>query len=58
MFDIKKVEAEARAELAKEQGEKAKSQIKAKLMQIANMEKALANAREEYRVLLVDVGGV
>lgn len=56
MFDIKSVEAEARAELNKEKGEKAKGQIKAKLKQIEAAEAIVRNLREEYQVLLRDIG--
>lgn len=55
MFDIKKIEAEARAELAAEQATKAKGLIKAKLAQIAGAEKVLANLKGEYEALLRDV---
>lgn len=56
MFDINKVEAEAKAELAKEQGEKAKAKIKAKLKQIEDAKRILANLQGEYDVLLSDIG--
>jgi hypothetical protein len=56
LFDIKTVETEARQELAKERGEKAKGRIKAKLTQIAAAEAILKNLRDEYAVLLADIG--
>lgn len=56
MFDITAVEKEARAELAKEQSEAAKTKIKAKLQQISNAEKVLANLKQEYTYLLQDIG--
>lgn len=55
LFDIKSVEAEAKAELAKETGEKAKAKIKAKLKQIADARKIVANLEGEYAVLLADI---
>jgi hypothetical protein len=56
MFDIKKVEAEAQSELAAEKATAAKSKIKAKLKQIADAERIVANLRDEYGVLLRDIG--
>lgn len=56
MFDIKKIEDEAREELADEMGKSAKVKIKAKLREIAMAEKALINMRNEYTVLLRDIG--
>ena len=56
MFDIKKIEEEAQAELADEMGKSAKVKIKAKLREIAMCEKALLNLRNEYTVLMRDIG--
>lgn len=56
MFDIKKIEEEARAELNEEFGKSAKIKIKTKLREIAMAEKALANMRNEYSELLRDIG--
>jgi hypothetical protein len=56
MFDIKKVEAEAQSELAAEKATAAKSKIKAKLKQIADAERIVSNLRDEYGVLLRDIG--
>lgn len=55
MFDIKKAEADAKAELAKEQAEGAKVKIKAKLKQIAASKEVTANLEREYEVLLREV---
>lgn len=55
-FDIKKVEADAIADLAKEQAAVAGSRIKTKLKQIADAERILANLRLEYAALLRDLG--
>lgn len=56
MFDIKKVEEEAKAEINEELGKKAKEKIKGKLREIALAERALQNLRNEYEVILRDVG--
>jgi hypothetical protein len=56
VFDVKKVEAEARAEISKEQGEAAKKKIIGKLRQIAQAEAVVANLRLEYEALLRDIG--
>lgn len=56
MFDIKKVEAEARAEVTKEQEALAKSKVKAHLAKIAQAEAVLANLKREYAVLLASLG--
>jgi hypothetical protein len=55
-FDVKAAEAEAKKELAEQQGKAAKAKIKVKLEQISGLEKALANARREYACLLEDIG--
>lgn len=57
MFDIKKVQAEAEAEIAKEQGEDAKKAIKAKLRSISAARAVVANLEREYEVLLREVAG-
>lgn len=56
MFDIKKIEAEAREEVAAEQAETAKSKIKAHLAKIAAAKKIVANLELEYKALLADIG--
>lgn len=56
MFDIKKVEAEALAEINADRANKAKAKIKAKLQQIADAERIVQNLRDEYGVLLRDIG--
>jgi hypothetical protein len=56
MFDITNIEKEARAELAEELGKSAKQKIKAKLREINMAERALTNMRQEYQVLLRDIG--
>lgn len=58
MFDIKKIEDEARKEVADEQAVKAKSQIKAKLAQINTAKKVVANLELEYNALLLEIGNV
>lgn len=57
MFDIKQIEKEAQDELSDELGKSAKTKIKAKLREIAMAERALINMRQEYQVLLRDIGG-
>lgn len=52
MFDIKAVEAEAKAEIAKEQSLKAKDCIKASLRKIASAEAIVANLKREHEVIL------
>jgi hypothetical protein len=56
MFDIKLVEAEARKEVADEKAKKAKTKIVAKLKEIEAAEKIVANLKQEYAVLLADIG--
>lgn len=56
MFDIKKVAAEAQAEINEEKVKAAKVKIKAALKRIADAEAILRNARDEYEVLLRDIG--
>ena len=56
MFDIKKIEAEAREELAEEQGKAAKASLKAKLKAISQARAVVANLEREYEVLLREVG--
>lgn len=56
MFDIKTVEAEAKKELAEEKSKAAKSKLKAALKRIADAEAILQNARDEYEVILRDIG--
>lgn len=57
MIDIKKIEEEARAELAEELGKSARAKVKSKLRDIAMAERVLMGLREEYQVLLRDIGG-
>lgn len=47
MFDVKKVVAEARAEIAKEQGEKAKSALVKKLRDLSNAQNIVRNIERE-----------
>lgn len=54
-IDIKKLEAEALAEVGEERSRAAKNLIKTKLGQIANAKKVLANLEDEYQVLLKDI---
>lgn len=56
MFDIKQIITEATGELAAEKATVAKSKIKAKLKQIADAERIVSNLRDEYAVLLRDLG--
>lgn len=56
MFDIKKIEEDAREELNEELGKTAKTKIKASLRSIAMAEKALMNLRHEHEVLMRDIG--
>lgn len=56
LIDIKAVEAEAKAEIAKEAGEKGKAKLKSKLREIAAAKKIVANLEGEYAVLLADLG--
>jgi len=56
MFDVKRIEEEAQAELNEEMGKAAKVKIKASLRNIALAEKALVNLRQEHEVLLRDIG--
>lgn len=56
MFDIKAVEKEAQAEIAKERGEAAKKKIKDKLRQIAAAKQVVTNLQGEYELLLQEIG--
>lgn len=56
MFDIKAVEKEAQAEIAKERGEAAKKKIKDKLRQIAAARQVVTNLEGEYKLLLAEIG--
>jgi hypothetical protein len=56
MFDIKEVQKEAEKEIAEEKKTAAKKAIKDKLRQIAAAEKVVKNLRDEYDVLLADIG--
>lgn len=52
MFDIKKVEEEAKLEVAAEAGAKAKREIKAKLQAINAAKAVVSNLEREYGILL------
>lgn len=56
MFDIKTVEAEAKKEIAEEQGKRAKEKIKGHLAKICAARAVIANLEREYEVLLAEVG--
>ncbi len=56
MFDIKKLEAEAAAELATEKATAAKSKIKASLKRIDDAKAIVMNLEYEHLVLLRDIG--
>ena len=56
MFDVKKAQEDAEAELAEERAEKAKTRIKSKLREIAAARKVLGNLNREYEILLEDIG--
>jgi hypothetical protein len=56
MFDVKDVQAEAEKEIAEERKTVAKARIKSKLREIAQAERIVANLRDEYAVLLQDIG--
>lgn len=52
MFDVNQVEKDAKAEVAKEAGDQAKTQIKSKLKAIAAARSVVANLEREYEILL------
>ncbi len=56
MFDIKKLEAEAAAELATEKATAAKSKIRASLKRIDDAKAIVMNLEYEHLVLLRDIG--
>ncbi len=56
MFDVKKAQEEAEAEIAEERGKEAKRLIKTKLKEIAAAKKVVSNLEREYAVLLEDIG--
>ncbi len=56
MIDIKKVEEEARAEIAKEQEGNAKERLKAALREVANCERLLAAARVKVDDIKARIG--
>jgi hypothetical protein len=56
MFDINKVEADAKAEIAKEQAERAKKKVVAKLREIAAAKQVVANLEGDYAVILREIG--
>lgn len=53
---MKKIEEEARNELAAEKASTAKTKIKSHLAKIAAAETVVRNLKEEYQVLLRDIG--
>ena len=57
MIDIKEIERKAREELNEELSKSATAKIKQKLREIAMAERALVNMRQEYQVMLRDIGG-
>lgn len=57
MIDIKKVEEEAKAEVAKEKSEEAKRKVKAKLKAIEDSEKITRNLRRELEDIYAEIGG-
>lgn len=56
MFDIKELERQARDEVNEERAKDAKTKIKAKLKAIVAAEAVVVNLRQEYAVLLRDIG--
>jgi hypothetical protein len=56
MFDIKAIQKDAEEELYAERAERAKSRIKAKLIEIERAKKIVANLEAEYALLLKDLG--
>ena len=56
MFDVKKVEEEARAEVAKEAAERAKGKIKDSLKKIAAAKAVVVNLEAEHEILLKTIG--
>lgn len=56
MFDIKKVEEEARKEIAEEQAKAAKGKIKDKLAQISKARAVVQQLEREYEVMIQEVG--
>lgn len=57
MFDIKKVEEEARKEVNEEQTKAAKEKIKSHLKRLASARQVVSNLEFEYKVLLEEIGG-
>lgn len=56
MIDIKAIEQKAREELDEELSKSATTKVKQKLREIKMAERALINMRQEYQVLLRDIG--
>lgn len=56
MFDIKKLEQEAKDELSAEVSKAAKGKIKASLIAVSRAQAVLDNLRAEHAVILRDVG--
>lgn len=56
MFDIKQIEKEAEAEIAKERAEKARAKVKDSLRRIAAAEAVVRNLRNEHAVLMAEIG--
>ena len=56
MIDIKKVQQEAAAELAKEKGEAAKKKVKGKLIEIEAAEIIVRNLKRELEDIYAQLG--
>ena len=56
LLDVKQVMKEAEEEVREEAAKEAKKKIKIALKAIADAEKILANAKQEYEVLIRDIG--
>jgi hypothetical protein len=56
MFDVKKVEKQARLELAEEQATEAKAKVKSLLKKIDASKKVTQNLEYELEVLMQDIG--
>lgn len=55
MFDIKKVEADAKAEIAKEMADKAKTALVKKFRDLENAKKIVANIEREIEDLKASI---
>jgi len=56
MIDLKKIEADARKEVAEDMAKQAKDKVKGKLREISAAEKVVRNLRNELQMILEDVG--